>query len=224
MGSLSEEGKKEFMIAYSTSYMPCKDIHYECYEDVQSGAEIQSVTDAVARFDKFPMQNIEGTRMWAVGKKVRAERVEADIPIHPFTAGGYCAMMMSQIDTLREKGHSYSEVCNESVIEAVDSLNPYMHARGVAFMVDNCSFTARLGTRKWGPRFDYILDQQAYVAVDNGQQVDEELKTQFLNSTAHAALAVCSELRPSVDISVSTDEAVGAGKARTEYKSSKANA
>jgi len=43
----------------------------------------------------------------------------------------------------------------------VDSLNPYMHARGVAFMVDNCSYTARLGSRKWAPRFDYILEQQA---------------------------------------------------------------
>ena len=44
--------------------------------------------------------------------------------------------------------------------QAVDSLNPYMHARGVAFMVDNCSYTARLGSRKWAPRFDYILEQQ----------------------------------------------------------------
>ena len=79
--------------------------------------------------------------------------------------------VMATLQTLREKGHQWSEICNESIIEAVDSLNPYMHARGVAFMVDNCSFTARLGTRKWGPRFDYILDQQAYVAVDNGQQV-----------------------------------------------------
>lgn len=34
-----------------------------------------------------------------------------------------------------EQGHPYSEICNESIIEAVDSLNPYMHARGVAFMV-----------------------------------------------------------------------------------------
>ncbi len=42
----------------------------------------------------------------------------------------------------------------------MDSLNPYMHARGVSFMVDNCSYTARLGSRKWAPRFDYILDQQ----------------------------------------------------------------
>ena len=45
------------------------------------------------------------------------------------------------------------------VIEAVDSLCPYMHAKGVAFMVDNCSRTARLGSRKWAPRFDYLLEQ-----------------------------------------------------------------
>ncbi len=43
--------------------------------------------------------------------------------------------MMATIEVLREKGHCYSEICNESIIEAVDSLNPYMHARGVAFMV-----------------------------------------------------------------------------------------
>ena len=68
-----------------------------------------------------------------------------------------------------------TEICNEAVIESVDSLNPYMHARGVAFMVDNCSYTARLGTRKWGPRFDYLLEQQAYVAVDNGVEPDQEV-------------------------------------------------
>jgi ketol-acid reductoisomerase len=41
-----------------------------------------------------------------------------------------------------------------------------MHACGVAFMVDNCSTTARLGSRKWAPRFDYILTQQAFATVD----------------------------------------------------------
>ena len=68
--------------------------------------------------------------------------------------------LSSQIEVLAKKGHSYSEICNESVIEAVDSLNPFMHARGVSFMVDNCSTTARLGARKWAPRFDYNLMQQ----------------------------------------------------------------
>lgn len=79
-------------------------------------------------------------------------------------------MMMAQIDVLLQAGHSFSEVVNESVIEAVDSLCPYMHYKGVAFMVDNCSTTARLGSRKWAPRFDYILDQLAYTAIDNGEQ------------------------------------------------------
>lgn len=76
------------------------------------------------------------------------------------SAGVYIATMMATVKTLQEKGHPWSEICNESIIEAVDSLNPYMHARGVAFMVDNCSYTARLGSRKWAPRFDYIFDQQ----------------------------------------------------------------
>jgi len=65
----------------------------------------------------------------------------------------------------KEKGpciHTSGSLCSQSVIESVDSLNPYMHARGVSYMVDNCSVTARLGSRKWAPRFDYILTEQAY--------------------------------------------------------------
>jgi hypothetical protein len=60
-----------------------------------------------------------------------------------------------------------------------------MHARGVAFMVDNCSYTARLGSRKWAPRFDYILDQQAYVAIDNKEQLDLELFQSFITDPVH---------------------------------------
>jgi hypothetical protein len=58
------------------------------------------------------------------------------------------------------------------VIESVDSLNPYMHARGVAYMIDNCSTTARLGARKWAPRFDYLLTQIAFVNLDEGKPGD----------------------------------------------------
>merc|ERR1711990_705043 len=212
------EDKKTFMEAFSAAYKPTKDIHYECYEEVQSTNEIRSVIMAGDRFAEFPMGKIDGTHMWQVGTKVRAERVDSEIPLNPFTAGVYCACMMSQIDTLREKGHSYSEVCNESVIEAVDSLNPYMHARGVAFMVDNCSFTARLGSRKWAPRYDYILDQQAYTAYDAKAGVDAEIESKFLNNPAHIAIAKCCELRPSVDISVSASGSEGVGGARDENK------
>lgn len=48
--SFSEEEKKEFETAYSSSYYPCMDILYECYEDVASGSEIRSVVLAGRRF------------------------------------------------------------------------------------------------------------------------------------------------------------------------------
>ena len=129
--------------------------------------------------------------------------LENDIPLDPFTAGVFCGVMMAQVDVLLERGHPYSEIANESVIEAVDSLNPYMHARGVAYMVANCSTTARLGARKWAPRFDYLLTQKAYPAVDNEQQaVDTKPFEAFEGHVIHQVLRVCAELRPSVDIFV----------------------
>ncbi|CAN1173555.1 Ketol-acid reductoisomerase, chloroplastic [Linum perenne] len=38
-----EDEKKEFELAYSSSYYPCMDILHECYENVASGSEIRSV-------------------------------------------------------------------------------------------------------------------------------------------------------------------------------------
>ncbi|XP_047333921.1 ketol-acid reductoisomerase, chloroplastic-like [Impatiens glandulifera] len=210
--SLSDEGKKEFEAAYSASFYPCMDILYECYEDVASGSEIRSVVLAGRRFYEkeglaaFPMGNIDQTRMWIVGERVRASRPAGDLgPLHPFTAGVYVALMMAQIEVLRQKGHSYSEIINESVIEAVDSLNPFMHARGVSFMVDNCSTTARLGSRKWAPRFDYILTQQALPAVDSGAEINRNLINSFFKDEVHDAMEICAKLRPVVDISVPAD-------------------
>ncbi|TKY48928.1 Ketol-acid reductoisomerase [Spatholobus suberectus] len=207
--ALSEDEKREFENAYSASYYPCMDILYECYEDVASGSEIRSVVLAGRRFYEkeglpaFPMGKIDQTRMWKVGERVRSTRPAGDQgPLYPFTAGVFVALMMAQIEILRKKGHSYSEIINESVIEAVDSLNPFMHARGVSFMVDNCSTTARLGSRKWAPRFDYILTQQALVAVDNGRPINRDLISNFLSDPVHGAIEVCAELRPTVDISV----------------------
>ncbi|URE20134.1 Ketol-acid reductoisomerase [Musa troglodytarum] len=210
--ALSEEGKKEFNAAYSASYYPCMDILYECYEDVACGSEIRSVVLAGRRFYEkeglpaFPMGKIDQTHMWKVGEQVRAVRPEGDLgPLHPFTAGVYVALMMAQIEVLRKKGHSYSEIINESVIESVDSLNPFMHARGVSFMVDNCSTTARLGSRKWAPRFDYILTQQAFVTVDKESPLNQDLISNFLSDPVHGAIEVCAQLRPTVDISVPPD-------------------
>jgi len=134
-------------------------------KEVSSGNEIRSVVMAGERLKHSPMGRIDGTRMWMMGESVRNSRTGnkgKDIPINPVAAGLYCAVMMAQIDILIERGHCMSEICNESVIEAVDSLNPYMHHKGVAYMVDNCSTTARIGTRKWGPRWDHLTMQQVF--------------------------------------------------------------
>jgi ketol-acid reductoisomerase len=142
--------------------------------------------------------------MWQVGEKVRDDEQRNYAPINAETAGVYMATMMAQVDLLKDRGHPYSEIANESIIEAVDSLNPYMDFKGVSYMVDNCSTTARLGARKWAARFDYILKQQAYAALDGSDAISEDLFDKFVNSDIHQVLKVCSDLRPSVDISVVT--------------------
>merc|ERR1712008_418739 len=121
-----------FKQAYSASYKPSKEILQEIYDEVSSGNEIRTVIMHGKRISEFPVGKIDGTDTWVVGEKVRAERDEENIPLNPFTAGVYVATMMAQIDVLLDAGHPYSEVVNESVIEAVDSLCPYMHYRGVA--------------------------------------------------------------------------------------------
>lgn len=200
--AVGADGRREFEQAYAASYPAAREVLAEIYDEVSSGNEIRSVIMAGDRLKKTPMGKIDGTETWRTGEKVRAERVEEEIPLHPFTAGVYIATMMAQIDILLEKGHPYSEVANESVIEAVDSLNPYMHARGVAYMVDNCSTTARLGSRKWAPRFDYVLTEQAYVALDGQQPLEDSLVGEFQEHEIHDVLAECAKLRPSVDIFV----------------------
>jgi ketol-acid reductoisomerase len=199
---LDDAGKAEFKKAYCTSYHPSAEVLLEIYDSVESGDEIRSVVAANKRFERYPMGKIDGTRMWEIGTTVRANRVEENIPVNPFTAGVYCAVMVAQCDILSEKGHSWSEIANESVIESVDSLNPYMHYRGVAYMIDNCSTTARLGARKWAPHFDYLLTQQAFVDIDNGADLDEKVFNDFLAHDIHPVLKTCAELRPSVDISL----------------------
>lgn len=206
--SLSAADKEVFNKAYSATYKPAREILQEIYDEVASGNEIRSVVMHSERLSEFPVGKIDGTYTWQVGETVRAARKEDEIPLNPFTAGVYVATMMAQIDVLRKAGHSFSEIVNESVIEAVDSLCPYMHYKGVAFMVDNCSITARLGSRKWAPRFDYILDQLAYTAVDNSVPVNQELIGDFLKNPVHDAISVCCSLRPPVDISCAAPSTV----------------
>jgi ketol-acid reductoisomerase len=199
--SLNETEKEIFKKAYCAAYHPAFEILIEIYDEVASGNEIRSVIEANRRHQRYPLGKIDGTQMWQIGIDVRAHRLP-EIPVHPITAGIYIATMMAQVDLLKEKGHPYSEIANESIIESVDSLNPYMHYKGIAFMVDNCSTTARLGARKWAPRFDYILSQQAFTAFDNDSQINEQLFENFLANEIHQVLSACAQFRPTVDISV----------------------
>lgn len=198
---LTDQDKETFKRVYSKAYHPAMELLMEIYDEVASGNEITSVVMAVDRFKRYPMGKIDGTPMWQVGENVRAERDPNGISVNPVTAGVYIATMMAQIDLLNEKGHPWSEIVNESIIEAVDSLNPYMNYKGIAYMVDNCSTTARLGARKWASRFDYILSQLAYTNFDENN-IDQELFKNFETHQVHDAMKVCSAMRPSVDISV----------------------
>ncbi len=195
--------KRVFERVYCAAYTPMLDILSEIYDEVASGNELESVIMAGARMKRFPMVCIDDTPMWKTGEIVRKERGTVPPPaIDPTTAGVYIAGMMAQIDLLLSQGHVYSEVVNESVIEAVDSLNPYMHCRGVSYMVDNCSTTARLGSRKWAPRFDYILNQAAFPRIDRNEEPDASMIARFIGHPVHEALAAAARMRPPVDIAV----------------------
>ncbi len=201
---LEGAGRRIFEEAYLAAYHPMYEILWEIYDEVASLNELRGVAMAGLRHDRYPMGKIDTTTMWQVGEKVRAARgsLYEYQEIDPFTAGCYVACMMAQVDLLLEKNHVMSEVVNESIIEAVDSLTPYMHSRGVAYMVDNCSVTARLGARKWAPRFDYLLSQVAFPAIDTHSVKDSGELQAFREHRVHKAMETCAKLRPSVDIFV----------------------
>jgi ketol-acid reductoisomerase len=199
---LDPDGRREFRRAYDATYAAFKGVMAELYDEVVSGNEIRSVVMAASRFRDYPMTNVEGSPMWTTGAVVRRQRERTKTELDGFTAGTFCGAMMAQVDTLVEHGHPYSEIANESIIEAVDSLLPYMHARGVAYMVDNCSTTARLGTRKWGPRFQAMLEQVAFPSLADKDQTPDEPPANFLTHPVHEVLHQLGEMRPAVDIAV----------------------
>ncbi|MFF5306771.1 ketol-acid reductoisomerase [Streptomyces sp. NPDC013161] len=197
---LDPAGREVFDRAYSATYGPAREIVAEIYDEVADGTELRSVVLAERRLGAREMSGIGGSPMWAAGAEVRARRAERALRVEPFTAGVFVATMTAQVDEFAERGHPWSEIVNESVIEAVDSLLPYMHARDVAYMVDNCSRTARLGARRWGPRFQAAYEQIAYPAAE--LPADGPLLAAFDAHPMHEALAAAAKLRPSVDISV----------------------
>ncbi|KAF8411042.1 hypothetical protein HHK36_003581 [Tetracentron sinense] len=97
------------------------------------------------------------------------------------------AARCESIEVLRKKEQWCSEIINEGVVESADSLNPFMHAHGISFMVDNCSTTVHLGSRNWAPRFNYIFTQQALAAVDKGIPINQDLISNFMSDPVHGS-------------------------------------
>lgn len=208
--ALPADQQDRFALLYNRTYYPAFVLLREVYEEVRSGNEIRSVSMRTARLKEHPMDVIGNSPMWQVGARVRAARSAGQREnglLDTDTAAIYVATMMAQVDLLAEMGHSYSEIVNESVIEAVDSLNPYMHYRGVSFMIDNCSTTARLGARKWAPRFDYMLRQEVLPSIDDGTATsghgsETDYFQKFTDHPVHEVLGVLAKYRPSIDIAV----------------------
>lgn len=179
---------------YNLSYTVCRPILEEIYDEVKSGNEIRSVIMAQKRSKLILPEKINETPMWQHRKLKPQFTNDRHVAL---VAGMYIGLMMAQIDVLTAHGHSWSEKCNESIIEAIDSLNPYMFAHGVDFMVDNCSETARRGAKKWMSRFENAL----WVAMTRRITGDDHFAS-FIDHPVHEALAMCMKYRPPIDISV----------------------
>ena len=182
--NMSYGDKMIFNEYYNIGYDNCKELFREIYEEVKNGNEIRDVIQN----GNMEMDKIDGSEMWEVGKKLRnndfrdyknKSKFSLSSNVHlideyyymyhinPKTAGLYVGGIMAQIDILLENGHSISEIVNESIIEATDSLNPYMEEKGITHMIDNCSTTARLGARKWGPKLEELLEENKSKPVKN---------------------------------------------------------
>lgn len=188
---LSENDKLIFEKIYSNAYPVYKELLQEIYDEVKSGNEIRSVIMRSSRIEEYPIKNIDTTAIWKTEKMLRDKKL--DIKLNPITSGVYLAMMMAQIDVLIENNHSLSEIINETIIEAIDSLNPYLDEKGISYMVDNCSTTARLGTRKWGSRFDYATQ---YILDNSNNSYDYiSFHNNFINHPIHDILNKLNKFR-----------------------------
>lgn len=184
----------QFRDGYNRAYPVMDAIIRDIYRSVASWDEINKVVSDTAALSHTPMVDIEASDMWKLDKGLYGEEVRMT-PELAFAAGAFTAGVMAQMRILRENGHGTSEIANESLIEIVDSLIPYMDKRGVSYMVDNCSITARLGTRYWGPKF----------AVNLGRALRRDSRDSyesFAGDPLHDDIAICFEFRPPVRIAV----------------------
>ncbi|KAG2143828.1 uncharacterized protein EDB93DRAFT_1251878 [Suillus bovinus] len=89
--------------------------------------------------------------------------------------GLFCA----QYKVLRANGHSPSEAFNETVEEATQSLYPLIGEKGMDYMFNACSTTARRGALDWAPIFEATnrpVFEKLYESVKNGTETSKVLE------------------------------------------------
>lgn len=184
----------DFNSGYAFAYGSFASVMEEIYGNVSSGQEIADVILATQDLVKNPMASVEQEPMWQVGKRVREQgtRITETSASVAYVAGAYIAGVMAQFRLLQQNGHCTTEIVNESLIEGTDSLIPYMDARGVAYMVDNCSVTARLGTRRYGPKFKRALSSGFKSLITR--------RDDWMRESIHQDVTTCYKLKPSVAI------------------------
>ncbi|KAH9481693.1 Acetolactate synthase, mitochondrial [Psilocybe cubensis] len=93
--------------------------------------------------------------------------------------GGIQGLFLAQYQVLRKNGHSPSEAFNETVEEATQSLYPLIGAKGMDYMFNACSTTARRGALDWAPIFEKAnvpIFEQLYESVRNGTETRKSLE------------------------------------------------
>ena len=65
---------------------------------------------------------------------------------------------------------------------------------------DNCATTARLGARRWEPRFEVAINQHVFPILDGDGGYDAELLAALETHPIHEVLATIGKFRPSVDV------------------------
>jgi len=128
--------------------------------------------------------------------------------------GALAGIMEAQYNTLRAHGHSPSEAFNETVEELTQSLIRLVDQKGMDWMYENCSATARRGALDWRgrfrdavmPVFDALYESvvsgeetrivlEANSAPDYKEKLDAEL-TEMRESEMWRAGAAVRALRP----------------------------
>ena len=88
-------------------------------------------------------------------------------------------MFLAQYAVLRKNGHTPSEAFNETVEEATQSLYPLIGAKGMDYMYNACSTTARRGALDWAPIFEKAnlpVFEKLYESVKNGTETRKSLE------------------------------------------------